>query len=139
MRFGICPPELFERIFDEVFEMVGEIMKNSDGSDTLEHVISCLKGGSMSLWVEWDDVTGMPDGICITYNEDRPAGKVLNIYMVNGRNPMNWAGHVKIIEEYAKSCGCFMVALCARPAFQKLYTPLGYGKSHVMLYKKLED
>jgi hypothetical protein len=109
------------------------------GSDkTTKDVLKGLKKRRYQLWIAWDEQIR---ACCITETiHYEPDGLLCSILMCAGDNLKRWIKHIKTIEEWAKSKGCFAIELVGRKGWEKIlkYKVTGHDRNALIMRKMLK-
>jgi hypothetical protein len=109
------------------------------GSDkTAEEIYKGLKDRRYQLWIAWDEQIR---ACCITETiHYEPDGLLCTIVMCAGDNLRRWIKHIKTIEEWAESKGCFAIELVGRKGWEKIlkYKVTGNDGNELIMRKLLK-
>jgi len=109
------------------------------GSDkTTKDVLKGLKKRRYQLWIAWDEQIR---ACCITETiHYEPDGLLCSILMCAGDNLKRWIKHIKTIEEWAESKGCFAIELVGRKGWEKIlkYKVTGHDGNELIMRKMLK-
>lgn len=108
--YGVAPADI-ERIWPDILPFVESGMKYLDRYG-IDDIKTALLTSEMQLFVA---MTETIQGICITRIEVFPKCKVLNIFLVAGKDRNNWLHFDEVLSQWAKELGCkYLEAYCRR-------------------------
>ncbi len=134
------PKENIEQVFPMVKDSIDKALQYSGNHFTVEDIYKDLIKDKMQLWVLWN--TNKKDnfqGCGVTKILERTNSKVLNIFIVTGRNRKQWQDKIPLVEDWAKQQGCTHIETYARPGWSRLLKQQNYKITHYLLEKKLEN
>jgi len=92
-----------------------------------------LEDRDMQLWIVLDDEK--IKNITVTEIINFPRKKVCRIVFCTGEDYEEWAGCIKLLEDWARSQDAELQPF-ARPGWEKSLGQLGYKKTHVLFEKR---
>ncbi len=134
------PKENIQQVFPMAKDSIDKALKYSGNHFTLDDILNSLVAGDMQLWVLWNEKKKQNfQGCGVTKIIKRTNTKVLNIFIVTGRNRKQWQDKISVLEDYAKQQGCTHIETYARPGWSRILKNKQYKITHYILEKKLEE
>ena len=134
--WGVQQSEL-DDVWHDVLPFIQRVVDK--GSDkTAKEIYQGLKKRRYQLWIAWDEQIR---ACCITETiHHEPDGFLCTIVMCAGDNLRRWINHIKTIEEWAESKGCFAIELVGRKGWEKIlkYKVTGHDGNELIMRKMLK-
>lgn len=122
--------------WDNIKHLVGDACAHSNGKYESVDILRSLLKGDMQLWgaVSEEKIEAIAIGEIVNY----PRIKTYRVLACTGNGMNEWIEHIHAIENWARMQGCGDFEAIARPGWEKILTPQGYKKTHVILNHSLK-
>lgn len=121
--------------WDNVKHLIGDACARSNGKYESVDILRSLLRGDMQLWGALSDekIEAIAIGEIVSY----PRIKVYRVLGCTGEGMNEWLDLIHGIENWARMQGCKDFEAIARPGWEKMLTPQGYKKTHIILNRSL--
>ena len=135
-KFFQLPPDTIDALWPAIRQRIVSGVERSSGRLTEKSVFDLLKAGTWQCWTYWEGHKCL--AVVITRLGIESSGsKSLEAIMASGDNRDRWQRiAVDTLKKFAKSEGCKLFELIARPGWERVFTE--FKKTHVMLEWKVE-
>ena len=134
------PQENIRAVYPIVKDSIEKALQYSGNHFNGNDILESLVAGDMQLWVLWNEKKKQNyQGCGVTKILQRTNTKVLNIFIVTGRNRKQWQDKISVLEDYAKQQECSHIETYARPGWSRILKKKNYKTTHYILEKKLEE
>lgn len=138
MRLILVRPENIFIAWSEALPYVQSAMVNTP-EYSVNDILSYLKGGSLSLWMFYNDTEKKAKGAMITEIIAHSRQKIMCVFLLGADDFENVV--VPLFDEfidYCKDQNIDAIECLGRFGLEHLLAPKGFRKSHVVLRKDLE-
>jgi len=133
--FAQWPKEMYDKLPSVVFEHIAMALEHGNGERTMKEVREDIQDGSKQVWVHsTDDVF---DFTMVTQIVEHPSKKICEVVYSGGSGMLKALDEVKVIEEWAKLCGCTDIHAIGRKYMVKSLAPYGYTQRYVTVGREL--
>ena len=143
MELVRIPTQELDKAWGLVDKDIRQALAYSSQLTDSDFVFETAKQDKFQVWIIWDKnqnkTVDKYFGVVVTELIQRKLGKVCNIYIATGRQRHKWQHLINDIEDFAKTEGCQMMELIARPGWQRVLNLFNYKRTHVVLEKKIEQ
>lgn len=135
-EFFQLPPDTIEALWPRIAKRILSGVERSSGRITEQNAFDLLRSGKWQCWTYWEGTECL--AVVITRLNIESSGiKTLEAIMASGDHRERWQRlAVDHLKEFAKSEGCKLFELIARPGWERVFTE--FKKTHVMLELRIE-
>ena len=133
MKLIPIQPENITLAMRDVRGFLESALEYTDGKYNVTDILEHVRSGMQVLWVVYNEEKEKAIGCLVTEILVYPRTKALLIFLLGGSDFSEIVTILDDLKDYAIGVGCKSLELYGRAGWEKILTPLGFDKTHIVM------